>query len=86
MKRGKSNSHLLKLNRNIYGQKQATHVWYQYLAKKLQSIGFKKSQVDKCLFTRGKVLYILYTDNSVMIEPNKEEFRQAIEDIKSVGL
>jgi Reverse transcriptase (RNA-dependent DNA polymerase) len=38
--------HVLKLHRNIYGQKQAGRVWIQYLVKKLTGkLGFKQFKV-----------------------------------------
>jgi hypothetical protein len=36
----------LRLIKNLYGQKQAGRVWYQYLTKGLQELGFMKSSVD----------------------------------------
>ncbi len=49
-KYGNSKDHVLKLVANLYGQKQAGRVWNQYLVEKLQSIGFKQSKVDECIF------------------------------------
>ena len=45
---------VLKLHRNLYGQKQAGRVWYQYLRKRLiTKAGFMPSKHDECLFFRG---------------------------------
>jgi hypothetical protein len=38
---GDSKNYVLKLLKNIYGQKQAGCVWNKYLVDKLSSIGFK---------------------------------------------
>ena len=52
---------VLKLHRNLYGQKQAGHVWYEYLHKQLiTKAGFVQSKHDECLFYRGNVMYALY--------------------------
>ena len=61
LKGKKKESHVLKLHRNIYGQKQAGRVWYRYLQEKLTSIGFTKSAVDEGVFYRGKgtLLFVL---------------------------
>ena len=41
---GDNNDYALKLQRNIYGQKQAGRIWYKYLTKKiLIELGFTKS-------------------------------------------
>jgi Reverse transcriptase (RNA-dependent DNA polymerase) len=46
--------YVLKIHRNIYGQKQAGRVWNQYLVRKLvKELGFQQSAVDECVFYRG---------------------------------
>ena len=56
-------THVLKLVRNLYGQKQAGRVWNQYLADELvNDVGFKQSEVNECVFYKGNVMYVLYTD------------------------
>ena len=43
--------YVLKIHRNIYGQKQAGRVWNKYLTNKLiNKVGFKQSKVDECVF------------------------------------
>jgi hypothetical protein len=41
---------VLKLEKNLYGQKQAGRVWYLDLRKNLLKLGFKPSQHDECIF------------------------------------
>ena len=61
---------VLKLHRNLYGQKQAGRVWYKYLRKRLiTKAGFVQSKHDKCLFFRGNVMYALYIDDSILGAP-----------------
>ena len=76
----------LKLERNLYGQKQAGRVWYQHLRSKLLSIGFKKSNVDECVFYKGKSIYVLYTDDSILTGPDNAELDQIIQEMKNAGL
>jgi len=41
----------LRVNKNIYGQKQVGRVWNQYLIDKLINVvGFKQSTYDECVF------------------------------------
>ena len=81
------NDFVLKLHRNIYGQKQAGRVWYQYLSKKLvEEVGFTKSEVDECVFTKGEVMYILYTDDSIIAAPKKSQVEEVMRDIEAAGL
>ena len=79
--------YVLKLHRNVYGQKQAGRVWNKYLVDRLiNQVGFKQSKVDECVFYRGNVIYVLYTDDSILAGPNQDDIDQAIADIKKAGL
>jgi hypothetical protein len=71
---------------NVYGGKDAGRQWYLHLKAKLEEIGFKKSLFDECLFYRGRVMYSLYTDDSILTAPTDEELDQAIEDMSNAGL
>ena len=76
----------LQLHKNLFGQKQAGRVWNKYLVKKLASIGFKQSSVDECVFYRGTVLYILYTNDSILAGPVKSDINAAVQVMKDAGL
>ena len=77
----------LKVNKNIYGQKQAGRVWNKYLVEKLvHKVGFTQSAHDECVFYRGNVMYVLYTDDSILAGPDREELKQVIADIQAAGL
>ena len=79
--------YVLKLNRNVYGQKQAGRVWNKYLEDKLvNQLHFKQSKIDDCVFYRGSTMYVLYTDDSILAGPSEEEINDIIADIKSIGL
>jgi hypothetical protein len=78
---------VLKIHRNIFGQKQAGRVWNKFLVNKLvNEVGFKQSKVDECIFYRGSVMYVLYTDDSLLAGPSKEEVDQAVADIQAAKL
>ena len=65
--KGKSSeAYVLKLHKNKYGQKNAGRVWNDYLVKKLIKIELKQSQLDKRVFYKGRVVYALYTDDSIL--------------------
>jgi hypothetical protein len=55
---GNSNDKVLKLLKNIYGQKQAGCIWNSYLIEKLASIGFYPSLIDDCVFFRCRRRYL----------------------------
>ena len=77
----------LLLHRNVYGQKQAARVWYKYLESRLvQRAGFTKSKVDDCIFYKGNIIYVLYTDDSVLSGPTQREIDNCIQDLQVAGL
>lgn len=58
---------VLKLNRAIYGLKQSSRVWYQKVDVVLNNLGYKKSDLEPCLFIKrqqSKITIIaLYVDD-----------------------
>ena len=70
-------------NRNVYGQKQAGRVWNRYLVKKLtEDVSFVQSKVDECILYKGNVIYLLYTNDTILAGPNKSEIDEVIEQIR----
>ena len=70
---GNPSKYWLELHQNLYGQKQAGRVWYNYLQDKLLKIRFKKSKHDRCVLYRGKCVYALSTDNTILFGATKQE-------------
>jgi hypothetical protein len=58
-KHGNSKEHVLKLEKNIYGQKQAGCMWNLFLEDKLMSIVFMTSLIDDCVFFCGDVIFMV---------------------------
>ena len=49
-------------------------------------MGFTRSNIDECIFYRGKTVYLVYTDDSILAGPDKEEIVQVIKDLKGANL
>ena len=58
---------VLKLLRSIYSQKQAGHVWNEYVVLKLIQIRFEKSNVDEYVFFRDEVIFMLCIDDGIFV-------------------
>ncbi len=71
--------YVLKLEKNLYGQKQAGRVWYQHLKRNLLKLGFKASNIDESVFYYGRTIFIVYTDDTILIGPHKVEIDELIE-------
>ena len=75
-------THVFEVLRNIYGGKDAGRQWFLHLRGKLLSIGFKQSAIDECLFYCGNVVFVLYTDDSIIMGPDEAEIDALIEKMK----
>jgi hypothetical protein len=62
--------YVLKLVKNLYGQKQAGKVWYNHLKKKLIKLNFIQSKLDECVFYYRTTIFLIYTDDTILIGPN----------------
>ncbi len=65
-----SKEHVLKLEKNIYGQKQAGRVWNSFLVDKFASMGFTTSVIDDCVFFRGDNTFMVYVDSGIFLGSN----------------
>jgi transposase InsO family protein len=85
--KGDSEDYVLKLHKNVYGQKQAGRVWNKYLVNKLvKELKFVQSKTDECVFYRGSTMYVLYTDDSILAGPDETEINQIIKEMKQAKL
>ena len=69
------------------GQPQSGQVWNQYLTDILiNKVGFVQSKVDECVFYCGNVMYVLYTDDSILAGTDQNKIDKVIDDIKKAKL
>jgi hypothetical protein len=86
VKGGNSTDHILKLLQNLYGQKQAGHVWNKYLNEKLREINFSQSLVDDCVFYQDNVIFIVYVNDGIFLGPSEEKISNAITELQNFDL
>jgi hypothetical protein len=75
--KGSKSTHCLELKKNLYGQKYAVRVWNGYLHDGLLTRGFVQSRVNMCIYYRGKIALILYTDDGVFLGPIYQDIHEA---------
>jgi hypothetical protein len=85
-KHGNSKEHVLKLEKNIYGQKQAGRMWNSFIVDKLTSIGFKMSLIGDCVFFRGDIIFMVYMDGTIFLGSDDLQLQEVIEEIQNLGL
>ena len=76
-------THVLKLTKNIYGQKQAGRVWNKYLDEGLGEIGFKPSKMDPCLYFCSHIALLVYIDNCIMFGPDMAELDKVVKEMRT---
>ena len=72
---------VLKLVRNIYGQKQGPKVWGDFLHQGLTKASFTQSQVDPCLYYRPGLIFLVYIDDCLLLSSKDELIDQGINDL-----
>jgi hypothetical protein len=73
--------YVLRIIKDLYGQKQAGWVWYQYLTKGLEEMGFVKSKIDECVFYYKSCLVLIYVDDSIIMGPMESQIQEVIRKI-----
>lgn len=73
---------MLSLKKNLYGTRQASRVWFNYITAGLKKRGFKQSKVDQSVFYKGETIFILYVDDGILIGPNSTEINEIIKSLK----
>jgi hypothetical protein len=74
--------YVLQLVRNLYGQKQAGRIWYQYLVDGLLEIGFTWSNVDECVFYYNNSVLLVYVDDSILMGPDDNELAYLLQELQ----
>jgi hypothetical protein len=47
-----------------------------------EEVGFVQSKVDECVYYKGSVMYVLYTDDSILAGPDHKDIEIVIEEIQ----
>ncbi|MGZ8880111.1 MAG: reverse transcriptase domain-containing protein, partial [Halobacteriota archaeon] len=63
---------VLKLDKNLYGLKQAGLNWFETLKDALESRGFRQSATDPCCFLKGDMVILVYVDDCLIFCPRSE--------------
>ena len=74
---------VLKLIRNIYGQKQGPKVWGDFLHQELTKASFEQSKVDPCLYYRIGLIFLVYIDDCLLLSPSDKLIDQGFHDLRT---
>jgi hypothetical protein len=59
--------YVLRLNKNLYGLKQAGYNWFTKLSNRPHDWGFMQSNIDPCVFFRPGCIFLTYVDDCIII-------------------
>jgi hypothetical protein len=72
---------VLRLNKSLYGLKQAGHNWFEKLKAGLIDRDFVQSQVDKCVFYRQDCIILTYVDDCIIVGKDMQIVDSLIESL-----
>jgi hypothetical protein len=73
---GDSKDYVLKLLKNMHGQKQADQDGNECLVNKLQTIGFKSSIIDGSVFYQDNIIFMVYVDNGIFLGKDGKQLKK----------
>lgn len=69
-----------RLNRSLYGLKQASRAWNERFHQFVTKLGFRQSENDRCLYVRGegdqRIILLLYVDDILIVCRNLKDIEK----------
>ena len=78
-----SRRYFLKLQKNLYGLKQAGHNWLEKLSSALGNLSIKPRKVDPCVFIGDDIIVLVYVDNCLIFLRDKDKINQLIDKLNN---
>ena len=72
---------VLKLNKSLYGLRQAPRTFFEKLRAGLLERGFRQSNVDHCLFMKRDMVCVVYVDDTIFGGPDPEAIEREIQGL-----
>ena len=77
-----------RLERFIYGLKQASHQWYLKFDKVMTSFSFEENKFDQCIYMKVSgskfIVLILYVDDTLIVNSNIDLILNGTKDFLSI--
>ena len=72
---------VLRLNKNLYGSRDAPLAWFEALKHSLESRGFKASEIDPCLFIHKDMIVLCFVDDLIYVGHDVVKIDSMIADL-----
>ena len=77
---------VLLLIQLVYGLRQSPLIFYKHLRQGIESRGFRKTDHDDCIFTKGTVIILFWVDDCILYSKHKREIEDLIVNLKDACL
>ena len=73
---------VLRLKRTLYGLRQSSCYFFQYLTERLVKRGLTASALDPCLFLSRSLIVVIYVDDILIYGKSASEIDALIKELK----
>ncbi len=77
-----SKRYILKLNKSLYGFKQASLNWFEKLRQGLIDHGFHPSEINPCLYFKMGMIIITYIDDCIIASNSMKDTNTFVKSMK----
>ena len=74
-----------RLNKSLYGLREAPRLWFEHLSAGLIASGFQPSKQDPCLFYSKGVIALVYVDDVLFFARERESIDSSLSQLKTLG-
>jgi Reverse transcriptase (RNA-dependent DNA polymerase) len=76
-------SNCLHVLKGIYSRQDAGMTGDQYLVKGLKDLVFEQSQSDEWVFCQGALIFMIYVDEGILMDPGNSKIEEVMSDLSS---
>ena len=75
---------VLKLHKNLYGQKQAGLHFHHFARDNLFKIGWNQSKIDECIFYKDSIILLMYVDDLIIFNKSNDIIDKQVKDMQRI--
>ena len=75
---------VLRLNKNLYGQKQAGRQFHIFARDNIVANGWKQSVIDECVFYKDGTIMLMYVDDLILLNASNNAINEEIVRLKQL--